>query len=219
MKTVFQPNLTLAREPDGEFTLHAVTLTPNTSFSPGSARRGPPPNVRILPEVEPVVLQIRHHGGISLQVLTPVRHILRDLDLRAKTSVLAFAMLDGRVVGSTSIPVAAAGAGTGPITTSDWAAWMDLMPPGPSRLHVQGVVQAPTPGYTAALRPAALQGINPRDLILDLEITPPAGGFWPQLITPVPVSWVEEAPADTFDTVLVRIPDAPDVQLGIEKVY
>ncbi len=219
MKAVFQPNLTLAREPDGEFTLHAVTVTPNSSYSAGRARQGVPANVRILPEVAPILLDLRHRGGIALQVLTPVRHTLRNVDLAGKTSVTAFAVLDGAVVGSTTVAIDQQVAGTGPVSTSDWYAWADRMPPGPATLRVQGVVQLPTPGWSATLTKAAPQGINPRDLILDLDVRPPGGGFWPEVVTPATVTYVEEEYGGAYETVLVRIPGLDAVQLVVEDVY
>ena len=37
MKEMFQPQLQLETEPDGEYTLHAVTICPNSSYSAGRA--------------------------------------------------------------------------------------------------------------------------------------------------------------------------------------
>src|ERR1041384_4419748 len=66
---IFQPRLQLIAEPDGEYTLHAVTITPNSGYSAGRARPGAPPNVRLIPEVFPVLLEIRARRGPALQVL------------------------------------------------------------------------------------------------------------------------------------------------------
>src|ERR1044071_7655101 len=112
-------------ERDGEYTLHAVTITPSSAYSAGRARPGVPPNVRILPEVFPVLLDIRVRRGRALQVLTPVRHHLRNLNLEGKTSVLAFAMVGDHIVGSSSVPVGPIHdppSGTIQVDTSDWYA-------------------------------------------------------------------------------------------------
>ena len=220
---IFQPRLQLIAEPDGELTLHAVTLTPSTGYSAGRARAGAPPNVRLTSEVFPVLLEIRARRSPALQVLTPVRHHLRNLKLgpkHGKTSVLAFAMLGDRVVGSASIPVGPSHeCPKNPVTvdTSDWYAWLNQMPPGPPSFHVTGVVQLPTPGYDAQLVLARPQGINPAELILDLKVTP-RPGIWPQVVTPVSVRY-DDSPAGTaYQGVLVREPDGDAVHLDVDVV-
>jgi hypothetical protein len=221
MMKMFEPELTLSKERDGEYTLHAVTITPNSCYSAGRAKRGVPPNVRLLPEVEPVLLDLRAHRGPCLMVLTPVHHRLGNLKLgpaHGKTSVTAFVMLDDRVVGSANIRVDEVDVTPGPVTTSGWYAWANLMPPGPASLHVQGVVSAPTPGYEVALRPAVPQGINPRDLILDLVLTAKPG-IWPDVVTPIPVSYVVTPYSKQYDTVLVKLPSGDGIQLTIEDVH
>jgi hypothetical protein len=221
---IFQPSLQLVVEPDGEYTLHAVTITPNSGYSAGRARPGAPPNVRLTPETYPVMLAIRSRGGRTLQVLTPVRHRLRNLKLgpaHGKTSVLAFAMIGERVVGSTSIavgPVQECPKDPVPIDTSDWYAWLNQMPPGPASFHVTCVAYLPTPGYDAQLVPASPQGINPNELILDLQVTP-RPGIWPQVITPVSVRYDQSPAAVMYQGVLVREPDEDIVHLDVDVVH
>lgn len=225
MLKMFEPQLVLALEPDGEYTLNAVTLTPNSGYSAGRARRGVPPEVRILPEVEPVLLYVRPHRGRHLPVVTPVRHRLRNLKLgeaHGKTSVLAFVMLDDHVLGSASVAVRDPGCVVvehpSPVSTSNWYAWVNRMPPGPPRMHVQGTVALPSPGYDVALRKAAPQGINPRDLILDLVLTE-RPGVWPEVVTSVSARYDEDPYQNNYDTVLVRLPGGEAVQLTLEDVY
>ena len=220
---IFQPRLQLIAEPDGEYTLHAVTITPNSGYSAGRARPGAPPNVRLIPEVFPVLLEIRARRGPALQVLTPVRHHLRNLKLGAKhgkSSVLAFAMVGDRIVGSASIPVGPSHEGPKnavTVDTSDWYAWLNQMPPGPASFHVTGVVQLPTPGYDARLVPASPQGINPVELILNLEVTP-RPGIWPQVVTPVSVRYDESKASVAYQGVLVREPDGDTVHMEVDIV-
>lgn len=220
---MFQPSLQLVVERDGEYTLHAVTITPNSSYSAGRARPGVPPGVRIIPEVYPVLLPLRTRGGPALQVLTPVRHRLRNLELgpaHGKTSLLAFAMIGDRVAGSTSIPVVATQEcprDPVPVDTSDWYAWLNRMPPGPASFHVTGVVYLPTPGYDARLVLASPQGINPEELILQLEVMP-RPGVWPQVITPVSVRYDQSPAGVLYKGVLVREPDGDNWQLDVEVV-
>ena len=222
---MFQPQLQLETEPDGEYTLHAVTLCPNSGYSAGRARPGTPPTVRLAGEAFSVILDLRVRRGRALQVMTPVRHNLRNLKLgpqHGKTSVIAFAMLRGNVVGSASIEVRSSHEcpTKDPVSvdTTDWYAWLSKMPPGPASFHVSGIVLLPTPGYDTRLVRGAPQGINPRELILDLEVTP-RPGFWPQVITPVSVRYDEPEAGVEYDGVLVREPDGDGVHFEVEVVH
>ncbi len=64
---------------------------------------------------------------------------------------------------------------------SNWKAWQDSMPPGPSTIHVVGSCTFPTHGYKVKLAKAVPQGINPAILLLRLTITKPTG---PVILTP-----------------------------------
>jgi hypothetical protein len=229
MRNLFEPQLVLTKEPDGEYTLHAVTLTPNSCYSAGPAERGVPPNVRLLPEVESILLNITVRGGRCLQVIRPVRHCIGNLRLgesEGKTTLTAFAMVRDAVVGSSSIDVSHLGRieqGPGkdkpmPIDTSDWYAWVNRMPPGPASLHVKGVVTMPDPGYEVALKPAAPQGINTRDLILDLELTR-RPGTWIQVVTEIPVSYEIRNYGGKHRSVLIRLPDGSGIPLELTDVH
>jgi hypothetical protein len=225
MMEIFQPQLELVREPDGEYSLHAVTITPNSGYSAGRARIGTPPNVRLIGEALGVILDLRVRRGAALQVLTPVRHHLRNLKLgpkQGKTSVTAFAVLRGDIVGTASIDVRAVQEcpKKNPVTvdTTDWYAYLDKMPPGPPSLHVSGVVYLPTPGYDAVLVPASPQGINPKELILDLVVTP-RPGLWPQVITAASVRHDDRTPGIAYEGILIREPDGDGVHIDVEDVH
>jgi hypothetical protein len=224
MKEIFQPHVQLELEPDGEYSLHAVTVAPNSAYSAGRARPGAPPTVRLNAETFPVMLDLRARGGRARQVLTPVRHRLRNLKLgpkHGKTTVTVFAMLRGDIVGSASMPVHTAHEcpTKDPVSvdTTDWYAWLNKMPGGPVSFHVSGVVHLPTPGYEATLVPASPQGINPKELILDLKVTP-RPGLWPQVITPVSLRHDEGTSSIEYTGVLVREPDGDAVHLEVETV-
>lgn len=221
---IFQPSVQLAVEPDGEYTLHALTLAPNSGYSAGRARPGVPANVRLSAEAFGVLLEIRARKGPVREVVTPLHHHLRNLKLgpsHGKTTVVAFAVIGDRVVGSASVPV-------GPIhecpkhpvtvDTSDWYAWLNKMPPGPTSFHVTGVVYLPTPGYDARLVVASPQGINPAQLILDLEVRP-RPGIWPHVVTPVSVRYDQNPASVMYQSVLVREPDDDAVQIDVDEVF
>jgi len=74
--------------------------------------------------------------------------------------------------GPTIKPVAAAGsqAPGDELAPGEWHAWQNLMS-GARTLHVKGRVVLPTPAHTARLVEAHPQGINPRILLLELEVT------------------------------------------------
>jgi hypothetical protein len=83
----------------------------------------------------------------------------------------------------------------------DWAAWLNEQPLAPRTLHVTGECVAPTPGYTVTLRRHSPQGINPRNLLLELVVRPPTGSV-AQVPTPVTVRY-EEKTTSGFDTVTI----------------
>lgn len=221
---MFRPNLTLTSEPDREFTLHAVTLAPNSCYSAGRPRAEVPPTVRLLPEVFPVILPVHMRKGRCLMVLTPLRYRLRNLELGAafgKTTVTAFAMCGDQILGSASVPVTAShecSPGATPVDSSDWFAWVNRMPPGPGSFHVTGTVTMPTPGYDVALKPATPQGINPQELILDLIVTE-RPGTWPQVLTPMTVRYDQQPYEGNYSGVLVRIDEDDAVHLDVQDVF
>lgn len=221
----FEPTLALSREPDGEYTLRSVTLMPNACYSAGRAEIGVPPTVRLVPEVLPVLLHVRSRKGACLQVITPVRHRIRNLRLGAqhgKTSVLAFVMLNGAVAGSASLRVDEPGTNVNdeprPVDTGDWYAWINRMPPGPPSFHVVGTVVVGHPGIDAQLVRAAPQGINPAELILDLVLTE-RPGTWPQVVTSLSVRYDEQTLGVAYTGVLIRVPGGDDVHLDVEDVF
>lgn len=221
---MFRPELVLATEPDGEFTLHSVTLTPNSCYSAGRAVPGVPPQVRLVAEVFSVILPVRVRQGPCLMVLTPLRHRLRNLRLGAKagkTTVTAFVMNGMQILGSASIPVTSTHECPKdplPLDTSDWFAWVSRMPPGPASFHVTGTVTLPSPGYEARLEYATPQGINPTDLILDLRITQ-RPGIWPQVVTNVTVRYDIPDYAGAYTSVLIRLPNGEGIPLEVEEVF
>jgi hypothetical protein len=101
------------------------------------------------------------------------------------------------------------------VATRDWNAWINAKPGGPRSFHVSGVVDLPSPGYSATLQPASPQGINPTELILELTVRAPSGGIWPQVITPVDVRFDQTPLVTNYQTVLVRVPGGATVPLTV----
>lgn len=69
------------------------------------------------------------------------------------------------------------------IANNDWAAWNDLMPPGPISLHVAGDIEVANPGIEAILVEAIPQGTNPDILLLDLYLIQRPGVWTQNLVT------------------------------------
>lgn len=64
----------------------------------------------------------------------------------------------------------------------------NLQPPGPFHFYVRAIVEVPTPGYTASLKKAVPQGINPAILLLNV-VTKKKPGIWPQIVTDVEANY------------------------------
>jgi hypothetical protein len=92
----------------------------------------------------------------------------------------------------------------------DWQAWHDRMPGSRPTLHVTGRCEFPTSGYAVRLERGEPQGTNPRDLLLDLVVTPPTGPVT-QVVTEVEARYEEETDAE-YDTATIR-PDGPQIEV------
>ncbi|MDR7276585.1 hypothetical protein [Catenuloplanes atrovinosus] len=140
-------------------------------------------------------------SGIGMPVLTPY-----DVSLNV-TSTLGTKGVE--VVGATKRERIEVFDATGP-AEGEWTAFFNRQPPGPFTLRVTGRLQLPTPGYTVTLTRTEPQGINPRDLLLDLTIEPPKGPV-AQVVTEVEVVYKEQT--DTgYDTVTIQ-PNGPSIKV------
>jgi hypothetical protein len=98
---MFNPQLSLVQEPDGEYTVQALTICPNSCYRAGGVIKGAPSGVVVTPETHAFQLLLRYRGPICLQVLTPVEHDIQNLRFGdGKSSVTCFAVLDGKVLGA-----------------------------------------------------------------------------------------------------------------------
>ena len=84
---------------------------------------------------------------------------------------------------------------------SDWKAWHDRQPGHAATLHVTGKCTFNEGGYKVELRPAVPQGINPAIYILNRIVHKPTGPV-PQVITQVPVHYVEKTNARYTDVTI-----------------
>ncbi|HUQ05665.1 MAG TPA: hypothetical protein VM261_24345 [Kofleriaceae bacterium] len=233
---MFQPEATLTPLRRDQYALRVITPVPNHCYVAGAVKMGPPATVRITADVVPVRVVLKMRRGGCGQAIGQVRHTHKPIRLggrTGKTKVLVFAMLDGKVVGSTSVDMPAPPAPPTPppppppptptpgaisVKTSDVHAWINRMPPGPASFIVTGTVELPSPGYDVKLVAATPQGFNPKELILDLVVTPRKGVF-PQVVTSVTVRFEKASYAGNYTGVLVREPDGDGTQVSVEEVH
>lgn len=135
----------------------------------------------------------RLRGGIGLPVQTPYTASIPLVGITGTRGI--------EVIGATrsekiEIPPKELGA------CHDWSAWHDHQPPGPPVLHVHGECEFPTAGYSVELKRSEPQGINPKDLLLDLIVHEPTGPA-AQVITTVEAHYREETDFE-YDTVTVQ---------------
>lgn len=93
-------------------------------------------------------------------------------------------------------------------TCRGWSAWHDHQPPGPPVLHVRGECEFPTAGYSVELRRAEPQGIDPKNLLLNLVVRAPTGPA-SQVITKLEARFSEETDIE-YETVTI-LPDGGSV--------
>jgi hypothetical protein len=80
-------------------------------------------------------------------------------------------------------------------------AWIDRAPGGTPRLIMTGDVRVPSNGR-AQLTRRSPQGINPKILILDVNVQRPSGDV-PEEITTIPLRYEESPPQDEYGQVMI----------------
>lgn len=87
------------------------------------------------------------------------------------------------------------------VADCQWVAIHDHMPGADNTLvlYVSGACTCPSPGYTLKLTRKEPQGINPKDLLLELTAEAPSGPV-PDVLWPCTVEYREETSME-YDTV------------------
>jgi len=93
---------------------------------------------------------------------------------------------------------------------SEWSAWYDHMPVGPGTLTVTGKCKFPDTRYRIGLRRREPQGINPKDLLLELIVTEQRG--WADEETTLKAHYEEQTDFE-YETVTI-LPDGVVVPVG-----
>ena len=99
------------------------------------------------------------------------------------------------------------------VECSNWSAWHGSRPPAPQVLTVVGKCTFPTAGYSVELRLHEPQGINSRDLLLDLIVHEPTGPV-ADVISTVEARYEEETDFE-YESVTI-LPDGPSIP--VEKL-
>lgn len=97
---MFEPVLSLVGNEEGTFDLFSVTLVPDTSYRGLPPYSGIPEGMMVTPETEPVILPLQRVSDWAMQVANPITQALYEIPLgQGKTQVVAFVVLDGKVLG------------------------------------------------------------------------------------------------------------------------
>jgi hypothetical protein len=86
--------------------------------------------------------------------------------------------------------------------------------PSKHRLIVQGVIEAPTPGYTIKLVTANPQGINRHILLLSLDVKKPTG-IVPQHVVHQNVSFEQDLGSEVVSQVTIENPGQEAITLNV----
>ena len=141
--------------------------------------------------------------GFGIPVLTPYTVSLR---------LTGFLGTEGiEVIGATrSEKLEVPPEGKTQVECSNWSAWHGSRPPAPQVLTVLGECKFPTAGYSVELRRHEPQGINPKDLLLDLIVHEPTGPA-ASVITTLEARYEEKTDFE-YETVTI-LPDGPSISV------
>ena len=102
--------------------------------------------------------------------------------------------------------------------TSDFTAWINLQPPGPSRLIVVGKVVTDGGNLKPKLTERVPQGVNPTILILDLTIEK-TNDIGTEDISPRDVRFEKDAKQGEFTKVEIQFEGEPCLDLLVQEVH
>jgi hypothetical protein len=145
---MFEPQITLVPEPDGEFSLLGETPVPNASFSAGKAVKKAPSGVKLGAQVVPVRLALKFKTREELGAPRTIKHRAFNLKLSDGQIVRAFVTLDDRILGSTDVLIGA-DPGTGALQTVAFGGPPTMMarpPLTPAMCQAVVVASTPSPG-------------------------------------------------------------------------
>ena len=184
---MFKPNIKIIISPSLKtYSLEITVLVPSGCYLNAGATTGVPAGHFILPESEPVTLNIVRHDGLCTQALQTLTFKIAWLPLTiGKNSVVAFVVVNGEVVSVGSKPiiqfqknVKALNTTSSPITSSgvilrSISGWINAMPPGPANIILIVNVFAPCINYDYKFTNLGPFGFTGRTLLVKFEASLP----------------------------------------------
>jgi hypothetical protein len=187
---MFETRAVLVSEANHQLDLVVFVQVPTTCFSAGVLKKGLPPGISGIPEIQYYHLGLEHHKThICGQVVHDVSATEPDVQLPpGKVAFGVIVTLEGAVVGSATVrpPVDNLAELRKSLDASSKPGGHVIVPSSVSatvfggiiekpRLEVSCLAITPTPGFTAQLKKKVPQGFNPAILMLDLTLDPPPG--------------------------------------------
>lgn len=159
---MFEPQLKLVPEPDGEFSLLGETLVPNACFSAGKAVKSAPPGIKLGAHVVAVRFALKFRMREEPGPPQTIKHRVFNLKLSDGEVVRAFVTLDDRILGSTDMIVGtAAGTGVLDMVALSGPSLAIVRPPlTPAMCQAVVVAATPSPGsFTGPSQQLRLLGV------------------------------------------------------------
>lgn len=115
MADAFQTTLTLTRQPDGRYTLNALTRTPDSCRIADPAKRGAVFGQTVPSDAIAFILPTRRNQSCNDNTPGTIKHSLRDIVLPpGKTKVVAFLVINPGTALLTTATASTSGGGGGP---------------------------------------------------------------------------------------------------------
>ena len=235
MKALFEPEIRLRKNSQGNLVLQATTPTPNSCHVAGETEISPPPppfqldppGDEVSPLPGPRVMEVKLHieetdSDICLPYVKPVHHCVQFAPPPHTTEIRAIVMLNGEKVQEELLPLNSSNPEpeepNSIIGTEDFQAWVNLMSPGEPTLHVQGNVIFPDARYKAKLVKAENAQENDT-LVLNLEVERREGIF-PPVVTTRSVEYEQSgSKVEQFERVKVLLPSDKTINLKLRNVF
>ena len=99
---IFEPDISLIKEPDGEYTALVVVISPNSSYQVQSVEKGPPSDVVVAGNAKIYRIGLGVKPGAYVPARTSLQYEIQNLDLN-QSLLLVFVTLGSAVVGQASV--------------------------------------------------------------------------------------------------------------------
>lgn len=211
---MFKPQIRIIIDPSLKtYTIEASVTVPNGCYFAAGATLGVPSGHVIIPEAEGVILSIAKHDGPCTEAIKVLNYRLERIPLtEGKTRVIAFAVVDDKVVGVNSHPIAGApgaeqmaqgGASPSGVQVLSVNAYINAMPPGPPVLIAIVNVWAPCMNFDFGFTDRGPFGFTGKTLLVEMSAKLP-DGLCQKAIYEGPVPWEKQLQSDAeFDSIAI----------------